>query len=156
MKKIILIALGVSVFAVSCKKGDDVRPDNNITVSSMLTSKAWKIIGGSSTLESPGGTETTDSYSLWPSCMKDDLCTFGTDHTIMIDEGTVKCHSANSQQRITGTWTLSNNDTKLIFTDPFGSSKTCNILTLNSSTLEISEVYSTDTTTRTSITKYTH
>lgn len=164
MKKLILIAISASLFLVACKK-DDSLPDpnnnnnnnNNNNTSSALTTGSWKMVSSVSVIEypSPIGTQTVDLYAAMTSCMKDNLYTFKTDNTIMSDEGATKCSASDPQQKTAGTWALINNNTKLQMTEN-STSITADILTLNSTTLEVKYVTTYGGFNSTTTTKYTH
>ena len=160
MKKLVLVAISASLLFVACKK-DDSLPDpnnnNNNNTSSTLTSGSWKMVSSTSVIEYPApvGTQTVDLFALMQSCVKDNLYIFKTDNTTVSDEGVTKCNSSDPQQKTAGTWALINNNTKLQITEN-STSITADILTLNSSTLELRYVTTYGGMNSTTTTKYTH
>ena len=162
MKKIVLVAISASLFFVACKK-DDSLPDpnnnnnNNNNTSTTLTSGSWKMVSSTSVIEYPApvGTQTVDLFALMQPCVKDNLYIFKTDNTTVSDEGATKCNSSDPQQKTAGTWALINNNTKLQITEN-STSITADILTLNSSTLELRYVTTYGGMNSTTTTKYTH
>lgn len=161
MKKLVLVAISASLFFVACKK-DDSLPDpnnnnNNNNTSATLTSGSWKMVSSTSVIEYPApvGTQTVDLFALMQSCVKDNLYIFKTDNTTVSDEGATKCNSSDPQQKTAGTWALINNNSKLQITEN-STSITADILTLNSSTLELRYVTTYGGMNSTTTTKYTH
>ena len=107
MKKI--AALSVVLFALfSCKK-DDNKP---ATKSDYLTSGSW-IVTAAVTDDDGDGTYETDEYADFAPCYKDNVWTFNTNGSVVMDEGATKCAPSDSQV-ITSQWQLVNNETGLI------------------------------------------
>jgi hypothetical protein len=162
MKKLILVVLSASLSLVACKK-DDSLPDpnnnnnNNNNTSSTLTVGSWKMVSSMSVIEYPApvGTQTVDLFVLMQPCVQDNLYIFNANNTTTSDEGATKCNASDPQQKTAGTWALINNNTKLQITEN-STSVTADILTLNSSTLELRYVTTYGGMNSTTTTKYTH
>ena len=107
MKKhyLLLLAMAASFTFVSCDDDDEVTP----TKTELLTSKTWSISERVQTMTDSSGTTTDNSLDA---CEKDDTYTFTTDNKLNFDEGATKCNPSDPQTS-TGSWTLSDNDTKL-------------------------------------------
>jgi hypothetical protein len=139
------IVLGAMLLSfVACKKEDPQPDDNNNNnsgnnKSSILTSGTWKLAASHTVLEYEGRTESSDLFAAMPQCMRDNIYTFNKDNTATLDEGASKCSPTDPQQRSAGTWALSQNDTKLKMTEN-GAVVNADVLTLNSTTLEVKYV----------------
>jgi hypothetical protein len=107
MKKI--FAFSIILFALySCKK-DDKKP---VTKSDFLTSGLW-IVTAAVTDDDGDGTYETDEYADFAPCYKDNVWTFKTNGSVVMDESATKCDPSDSQV-ITSQWQLVNNETGLI------------------------------------------
>jgi hypothetical protein len=110
MRKIILIT-AVSAFCfLSCKKNDSSSPP--ITKKDILTTGSWKLTAAVSD-ENGDGTYEINDYKEFEACFTDNVYTFKTDNTVVLDEGGSKCDDSDPQS-ITSTWQLVNNDTNIV------------------------------------------
>lgn len=112
MKKYLLLVGGILVLG-ACKKNDDATPTAQ-SKTDLLTAHNWKPSTGTYTITSSGTSITSDAFET---CDKDDSYKFGSDKSLVVDAGTVKCNSSDPQKE-TGTWALSNNDQKLTMNLP--------------------------------------
>jgi hypothetical protein len=107
MKKI--LTLSIILFALySCKK-DDNKPASK---SGYLTSGSW-IVTAAVTDDDGDGTFETDEYADFEPCYKDNLWTFNTNGSVVMDEGATKCDPSDSQVT-TSQWQMVNNESGLI------------------------------------------
>jgi hypothetical protein len=84
-----------------------------------------------------------------PACLIDDIFTFTSDLTLIVDEGPTKC-SPTDPQTTSGTYSLNSDNTQLT-TSIAGNSEVFNIMTLNSTTLKTNQVDNGDIATYTKI-----
>ena len=107
MKKILVFSI-ILIALYSCKK-DDNKP---ATKSDYLTSGSW-IVTAAATDDDGDGTYETDEYADFEPCYKDNVWTFNTNGSVVMDEATTKCDPSDSQV-ITSQWHLADNETSLI------------------------------------------
>lgn len=105
MKHLLLIFGVFLLLLTSCQKEND---DPNNTKKDLLTSAAWKLVSFKVTV----GTVTEEVFDTFEPCSTDDLITFRADNTVLLDEGLTKCEP-DDPQNTTGTWSFSENETKL-------------------------------------------
>jgi len=86
----------------SCTKEED-------SASDILQSKSWVIIKWtvSPGVDIGGGNIITDITSFQASCVRDNIISFKSDHTVSRDEGATKCEASDPQVKADGTWDLS-------------------------------------------------
>jgi len=68
-------------------------------------------------------------------CLKDNIFTISADDSYSIDEGAVSCNPSTAS---TGTWALTDSDTKLKFTPTTGDPLILNLLDVTETTLKVS------------------
>lgn len=125
--KLSLLLIALACIVVSCSKDDD-DDDNgssNLTNTSKLCNKNWKLIS----IKQSG----VELISLLDTCERDNLTRFNTDSTYTDDEGPSKCDPADPQT-LSGTWTWADNETKLVL----DSTDTSTVLSLTPSRLKLS------------------
>ncbi len=139
MKFIYALTLSVAIlFFAGCSKSGDGPSSSGAKAT--LTSGKWQITGGTVSLSYPGiPTQTTDVATILSSCILDNYIIFETDGTGTTDEGATKCDASAPQvKKNNGTWSLQENDTKLIISDPAsGLTVTCNILQLTDAGMKL-------------------
>lgn len=128
--KYILPFLLFSAFVfVSCKK--DKNEDEKEPTKKELLSNKWKV----SDVQDAAG----NSYINFPidkiKCLKDNTFTLRADNSYTIDEGEVVCDPSTAQS---GTWSLTNNDTKIEFTQSGSDPLIVTLVDVNATTLKIS------------------
>lgn len=123
-----LLLFSALAFA-SCKKNKDEEPAPP-TKKELLANK-WKVAD----VQDAGGT----SYINFPvdqiKCLADNIFTLREDNTYIIDEGPKACDPSTAQS---GTWKLTDNDTKIEFTQAAGDPLIVNLVDVNTTTLKIS------------------
>ena len=119
MKKLQLFSISASLllFAIivlpSCKKD----PDNSAR-EQILTAGTWKLTGWVTDYDK-NGTYEENSFGILADCEKDNFYTFQAGGTLIKNEGPTMCISTNPQT-VTGTWSLKNNYTQLLWgTTPY-------------------------------------
>jgi hypothetical protein len=141
MKTILLKSLAFSFLVISvasCKKSDSAPAAKTKTV--LLTQNTWKVQTVSVDLNKDG-TGDADATSYFQSCDLDNIYTFKTDNTGILDEGAAKCNPDNPQT--TGfNWIFKSSETILngVFTSTTGDAT---ILSINDTNLVVSYDYST-------------
>ncbi|MFT3705462.1 MAG: DUF5004 domain-containing protein [Agriterribacter sp.] len=129
IKNIFLLLTVISIVSFSsCKKEDSK------SKTELLTAAAWKIKANYSIV----GSTRTDLMPTMEACEKDNTYTFKTDNTVIFDEGATKCDD-DDDQTDTGTWSLTENETKLIL-----NGETSSLLSLTGSELKVSTSYTED------------
>ena len=89
----------------SCKKEDTKSKTD------LITQKTWMI----QKVESKDGNNPwEDDYPNWDACSKDDRYIFRANNTYEFNEGLTKCDPADPQIFDSGSWTFTDNETKLI------------------------------------------
>jgi hypothetical protein len=136
--RMLLLSLFSLTFLFSaCKKDDGV-----ITKTDLLTSGAWKVTAetidpGFPTFDNEGNItgSTNDLFAMMEDCSKDDIISFKSDKTLIMDEGASKCYN-DSPQKNTGSWSFNSDETTLTITadvDP----QTMTILELTDKVLKL-------------------
>lgn len=144
-------ALGLSVLS-GCKKDSETTPTPSKT--DLLTAKSWKITGDVTVETTNGRATTTDNFTSYPTCEKDNFIKFSTDKKAVFDEGAIKCQGQNQTE--TGVWDFNSDQTKLTLGAP-GSSMVgqFDIAELSATTLKISQTETTNGTTEVSTVTFT-
>jgi hypothetical protein len=101
---LILPAL-VIVSMTSCKK------DSKKSNTELITQSAWKLQTVGIDNDKNGTVDLEDAIDA---CSKDDLTTFATNGTGVVDEGATKCDPTDPQTT-SFTWSFANNETELNF-----------------------------------------
>jgi hypothetical protein len=172
MKKVLFAACCATLLFTACKKENN-DPDNNGNNNgnnnnnnnnnnnsvgfTTLTTGVWKMVSSTSVIEYPDpiGPQDVDLFTTMQNCTKDNLYTFKTDQTMLLDEGATKCNASDPQQKNVGNWQLTNNDTKLSMTDATGMNIVADVLTLSNSALKVKYVTNYAGVTSTTTTAYT-
>jgi hypothetical protein len=106
MKKI--VAFSILLIALNgCKKDDD-KP---VSKSDFLTSGTWALTAAI-TDDDGDGTFETNEFATFDPCFTDNIWTFNSNGSAVVDEGPTKCDPSDPQVQ-TGTWQLTNNETNL-------------------------------------------
>lgn len=119
----------VAALAIGCKKDN---PAPTATKTDLLTGKSWK----ATDIKHGGGS----IFALVSACSTDDLVQFNLNKTVVFDEGAQRC-TATAPQTSTGSWNFTDNETTLKTTTAAGVVKEETIVTLNSTTLVLSRVF---------------
>jgi hypothetical protein len=102
--KYALLLLTLSTILLSCSKDDAAKKD-------ALTTGTWKLTGGMTDYNKDGVYEE-DYYAILAGCEKDNIYTFQSGGSEIVDEGPTKCIDSNPQTR-TSTWSFKNNQKEL-------------------------------------------
>lgn len=151
---LLLLAVAATVGFASCSKDDDEVKAK--TKTDLLTAKSWKVsaIGVDTTND---GKSDEDITSFFPTCSKDNIFTFKTDKTFIIDEGATKCDASDPQTNDSGTWAFSSDEKNLLITSTGSTSPTTvSLLELNENTARYGETVSDSTGSFTIITTLVH
>ncbi|WP_395050553.1 lipocalin family protein [Flavobacterium sp.] len=108
MKNTLLITV-LSITFFSCSKD----PVNDSSKLDALTTGTWKLTGSMTDYEKDGVFEE-NTYAMLSGCIKDNIYTFQSDGSSIIDEGPTKCYS-NAPQTVTSSWSFSDNQTRIQF-----------------------------------------
>ena len=111
---LLLMTFGLLLNA-GCKKDDEDDTDQQ-TKTQLLTSGVWRISGHTSPDAYDydlDGTSSTDIFSQYDACEKDNTLLFKTDGTYEADEGALKCDPDDAQMD-SGTWAFIENETKML------------------------------------------
>ena len=119
-----LSLLGLMFFA-ACKKNDPPAPPTNTD----LIARNWKITAMTGTFPP---LPAVDILGQVPACEKDNILKVQSNGTYTEDEGPTKCSPTDPQIASTGTWSFSNNDTKLTIIG-----ETFDIVSLTATTLTL-------------------
>jgi hypothetical protein len=129
-----LSLIALFILFSSCSKDDD-----NTTAAaskSALLSRNWKqtdLLAGQ-----VGSAEVSVFNTFFESCNKDDIWQFKADGTYKVVEGASKCASTDPDTVTSGTWQLTENDTKIIIDDISEPAETLTIRELTSSSFKAS------------------
>jgi Lipocalin-like domain len=133
--KNLIIAFAMLAIA-SCKKDETPEP---VLGAKDLIAKKWKQVSAIETYSYQPG--STDVFSSYDECDKDDITIFNTNGTYNYSAGALKC-SANSPDVLeSGTWTLTSNDTKISITSG-GTTYALTIAELTATSLKLKDIES--------------
>lgn len=136
MKKIILVALGLTFGLVACKKDKPAEK----TKLEMLTSGQWKI---TEVYIAKDTVVALDYYSTMEECVKDNFFMFNSNFSITSDEGATKCDNSVAQTTTDGKWNLGNNDQTFTLEEstvlPIPGNISMKVVQLDNSTLKLSK-----------------
>jgi hypothetical protein len=113
MKKLnFLILIAVSfIFIVACQKEDKMDKKE------ILSAHSWKISGLKvDPAVNFGGIPISNLYVWMPACQKDNLLFLNDDGSYQFTEGATKCDETDPQIFEQGTWSLSEDESKLFTT----------------------------------------
>lgn len=136
MKKLLSFAalglLSVSLAFVSCSKDDDDDSPAPKTKTQLITQSTWRFSAAT-----VGG---ADVSPFLQACQKDNILTFASNGTGIVDEGPLKCNAGDPQTN-PFTWNFLNNETQLFISATLfsGGSSTFNIVTLSETQLVVSQ-----------------
>jgi hypothetical protein len=101
VKKLSLLLLAALALG-SCKKNDDNSPSSP-SKTDLLTTKSWQPV--TFTASSTAGGITSSIGGNVDACNTDDILKFGTDKSLLYDQGATKC-DPNDPQTEKGTWDM--------------------------------------------------
>jgi hypothetical protein len=106
MKKTISVFILITTAFFSCKKDNG----SSATKTELLVAGKWQLTGANF---SESGVTVLDFYSTYmTSCQTDNFYTFNSNNTVTVDEGATKCADTAAQSTTTGSWSLTDGDTK--------------------------------------------
>jgi lipoprotein-anchoring transpeptidase ErfK/SrfK len=123
----------------SCTKPQQVNPPVK-TKTELLTQKGWIQKSLKTKLNND---PWVDNFASSLQCDRDNILTFTTAKTIILDNGAIKCDQADLQTFDAGTWAFSNNETSIYMAEPSSTGETSTIVTLDENTLYLSTTIST-------------
>lgn len=130
MKNLFVFALILLSF--SCSKDDNKAP---APTKKDLFAKTWRQTDILAALG--GGVQSSVFTTVLTACQQDNLWQFKTDGTYTLLEGATRCPTSTSDVITTGTWTFSENDTKVTFVDAVNGTQTFTILELTATTMRL-------------------
>jgi hypothetical protein len=135
-----LLATVLVLFCLSCKEEIPVP-----TQTELLTSSAWKWVGGSVTptfdVFSNGNPLNGEYWSKAPQCWKDDLWVFTAAGKFTQEEGATKCNIADPQVYSQGTWKFEGDEKKVKINGSALGEQLWEINELTATSLKVVETY---------------
>ena len=129
----ILFIVFILAVGISCNKDESTVP---LPVSrAQLLARSW--IQTDLLASLPGGSPTSVFTTVLEACERDNIWNFKSDGTYTVTEGATKCNVADPDTATSGTWQLTENDTKIIIDDVNDVPQTFTITELTSSSLKI-------------------
>jgi hypothetical protein len=126
-----ILTLALLVIVSSCSKNDEPSASK-----AQMIARNWK---QTDLLASQAGTPAVSVFdTFFEPCNKDDIWQFKSDGTYTVVEGASKCDAADPDTVTTGTWQLTDNDTKIIIDDASEPAQTLNIVELTSTSFKLS------------------
>lgn len=134
--------------SVSCNKKDDNTPAPK-TKTLLITQSTWKF--SSATV---GGTNVS---AFLQACQKDNILTFASNGSGVLDEGPAKCNSGDPQTN-PFTWSFQNNETQLFISATLftGGSSTFNLVSLTETELILSQNITVSGSTQNAVVTFVH
>jgi hypothetical protein len=130
--RILFIVLILAV-GISCNKDESTVP---LPVSrAQLLARSW--IQTDLLASLPGGPPQSVFTTVLEACERDNIWNFKSDGTYTVTEGATKCNAADPDTATSGTWQLTESDTKIIIDDINEVPQTFTITELTSSSLKI-------------------
>ena len=107
-----LAALFLTILWAACSKSHSTEnPNGQSTTVTLITQTTWRYDTSGVDLNKDGIVDVGNDTLITP-CEKDDIYTFKSDSTGIIDEGATKCNAADPQT-LPFSWGLTNNQTVL-------------------------------------------
>jgi len=122
MKTTKILSALIGIFALaflstleSCSKEANASSSNSVSKTSLLSSGGWVLKSATMDMGLPTG--PMDMYSLMDEADKDDLMMFNSDYSVSRDAGALVYEGSITQIQEKGTWSLKNNDSKIVITE---------------------------------------
>lgn len=126
-----ILTVSLLLIVSSCSKNDEPS-----ATKAQMIARNWK---QTDLLASQAGTPAVSIFdTFFEPCNKDDIWQFKSDGTYTVVEGASKCDPADPDTVSTGTWQLTDNDTKIIIDDASEPAQTLNIVELTSTSFKLS------------------
>lgn len=127
-----LMAVIILVLGISCNKDED---NVQLPVTrAQLLARAWI---QTDLLALINGSNISVFTTVASACQRDNIWTFKSDGTYSVSEGATKCNAGDPDIATTGTWQLTDADSKIIIDDVSEDPQTFTITELTSSSLKI-------------------
>jgi hypothetical protein len=127
-----LLALTFFILISSCGKDDD---DQGVS-KAQLIARNWI---QTDLLAAQAGLPPVSIFdTFFEPCNKDDIWQFKADGTYIVVEGASKCSSSDPDTVTSGTWQLTDNDTKIMVDDASEPAQTLNIVELTNTSFKLS------------------
>lgn len=134
---------------LGCGKDDNANKTTNpISRMELITGHGWKL-----NKFYEDGIDVTNTY--FSACEIDNIFTYKTDYTYVIDEGPSKCLPTDPQIIETGTWAFANNQNILVYEPGLAGETSVNITQLDANNFKYEET-NFDSTTMTTTTFNVH
>ncbi|MCC3155831.1 hypothetical protein LJ737_01185 [Hymenobacter sp. 15J16-1T3B] len=134
--------------AFACEK-DEEQP---LTTTELLLARAWRITAASARVN---GRAATDVLRPRADCVKDNTYRFGNGNNVTVDEGVLKCATADAQQTA-GRWTLADSTLMVTAAAATGNYNLAGVIrTINRTTLLLVTTQQADTVTTVTKTTFT-
>ena len=132
-KHIFFLIMGLGLLFTDCKKSSSSQSGMQL-----ITSAPWKYDTGGLDIDKNGSVDTPFPPGFIKACETDNVITFKSNGTGIVDEGATKCNSTDPQTS-SFTWSFKNNETVINFPDTlFGTiGGDVKINTLTSTKLEL-------------------
>ena len=128
-KLTMILFLGIALYLTACQK--EQKEDPEPTKKELLVNK-WTVLD----VLAPNNISVIGLDIAQIKCLKDNIFTIAANGTYTIDEGTVVCDPSSAGS---GSWTLTENDSKLTFTPNGGGDPLVfTLIDVNSTTLKVS------------------
>jgi Lipocalin-like domain len=139
--KIRNLILAVVVLTIASCKKDETQQQAPIPTTKDLIAKNWRQTSSVATYSYQPG--SFDDFATWPPCDKDNISKYNINGTYTYTGGASKCNPSEQEVLDSGSWSLSNNDTKFSFTTS-GTTYTFDIVEITNSSFKIkqTEVFS--------------
>jgi hypothetical protein len=126
-----ILTVSLLLIVSSCSKNDEPS-----ATKAQMIARNWK---QTDLLASQAGTPAVSIFdTFFEPCNKDDIWQFKADGTYIVVEGASKCDAADPDTVSTGTWQLTDNDTKIIIDDAGEPAQTLNIVELTNTSFKLS------------------
>lgn len=158
--KILLVCLLATTLFNGCKKDEETTTTTTTPTAKtdLLCGKNWMLTAYTI---NPAydffhtGTPVTDLMGSMQPCLYNNITTYSTNLSYVVDEGATKCSGSAPQTYETGTWAFASSESHLVVSRTGGSSLDYSIATLNSTTLQLTQPYVVSGTTYTITSTYT-
>jgi len=145
----LLTSVFIALLFWGCGKDDGANNTTSpLTRTELLTGHGWRL-----NKFYENGIDVTSAY--FSACEIDNIYTYNTDYTYLIDEGPSKCLPNDPQIVETGTWAFANNQNMLVYDPGLAGEASVNITQLDANNFKYEET-NFDSTTMTTTTYNVH
>jgi Lipocalin-like domain len=132
MKKFTILLLIIAL--AGCSKDDG---GTKVQTKKEMFAKTWKQVDLLAAIGA--GVQTSVFTTFLTACQQDNLWNFKPDGTYTVTEGPTRCN-ASVDVVTTGTWTMTDNDTKVTFVDATNGTQTYTIVELTATALRLNGI----------------